>query len=79
MGKKDADSEMLKLLFEIVRDGKKLAEEHEQQARQIRAEIEALQSQPNGDHRQKQIREKVEAFLALPSRCDREVRNAFND
>ena len=79
MGKKDADSEMLKMLFGIVRDGKKLAEEHDQQARQTRAEIEALQSQPNGDHRQKQIQEKVRDFLALPNRSDREVRNAFND
>ena len=79
MGEKDADTEMLKMLSGIVRKCKKQAEEAEQQARETRAEIEALQSQPNGDHRQKQIREKVEAFLALPHRGDREVRNTFND
>jgi DNA invertase Pin-like site-specific DNA recombinase len=79
MGEKDADTEMIKMLSGIVRKAKKQAEEAEQQARETRAEIEALQSQPNGDHRQKQIREKVDAFLALPNRGDREVRNAFND
>ena len=79
MGQKDADLEMVKMLSVIVSKGKKQAEEVEQQARETRAEIEALQSQPNGDHRQKQIREKVDAFLALPNRGDREVRNAFND
>ena len=79
MGEKDTDPELLKMYGEIIRKGKKQAEEVEQQARETRAEIEALQSQPNGDHRQKQIREKVDAFLALPNRGDREVRNAFND
>ena len=79
MGEKDTDPELLKMYGEIVRKSKKQAEEVEQQARETRAEIEALQSQPNGDHRQKQIREKVEAFLALPHRGDREVRNTFND
>ena len=79
MGEKDADTEMLKMLSGIIRKGKKQAEEAEQQARETRAEIEALQSQPNGDHRQKQIREKVDAFLALPNRGDRGVRNAFNN
>ena len=79
MGEKDTDPELLKMYGEIVRKSKKQAEEVEQQARETRAEIEALQSQPNGDHRQKQIREKVEAFLALPNRSDRQVRNAFND
>ena len=79
MGQKDADLEMVKMLSVIVSKGKKQAEEVEQQARETRAEIEALQLQPNGDHRQKQIREKVDAFLALPNRGDREVRNAFND
>ena len=79
MGQKDADLEMVKMLSGIVSKGKKQAEEVEQQARETRAEIEALQSQPNGDHRQKQIREKVDAFLALPNRSDREARNAFND
>lgn len=79
MGQKDADLEMVKILSEIVSKGKKQAEKVEQQARDTRAEIESLQSQPNGDHRQKQIREKVNAFLALPNRSDREVRNAFND
>ena len=79
MGEKDADTGTIKMLSDIVSKGKKQAEEVEQQARETRAEIEALQSQPNGDHRQKQIREKVEAFLALPNRADREVRNAFNE
>ena len=79
MGEKDADLEMVKMLSVIVSKGKKQAEEAEQQARETRAEIEALQSQPNGDHRQKQIRERAEAFLAQPNRADREVRNAFND
>ena len=79
MGQKDADLEMVKMLSVIVSKGKKQAEEAEQQAREIRAEIEALQSQPNGDHRQKQIQERAEAFLAQPNRADREVRNAFND
>ena len=79
MGEKDADTEMIKMLSGIVSKSKKQAEEVEQQARETRAEIEALQSQPNGDHRQKQIREKVDAFLALPNRGDREVRNTFND
>ena len=79
MGEKDADIEMFKMLSSIVRKGEKQAQEAEQQALQTRAEIEALQSQPNGDHRQKQIREKVQAFMAQPNRADREVRNAFND
>ena len=79
MGEKDADIEMVKMLSAYVSKGEKQAKEAEQQALQTRAEIEALQSQPNGDHRQKQIREKVQAFMAQPNRADREVRNAFND
>ena len=79
MGEKDADIEMVKMLSAYVSKGEKQANEAEQQALQTRAEIEALQSQPNGDHRQKQIREKVQAFMAQPNRADREVRNAFND
>ena len=79
MGEKNADIEMVKMLSAIVSKGEKQAKEAEQQALRIRAEIEALQSQPNGDHRQKQIREKVQAFMAQPNRADREVRNAFND
>ena len=79
MGEKDADIEMVKMLSAIVSKGEKQAKEAEQQALRTRAEIEALQSQPNGDHRQKQIREKVQAFMSQPHRADREVRNAFND
>ena len=79
MGEKNADIEMVKMLSAIVSKGEKQAKEAEQQALRTRAEIEALQSQPNGDHRQKQIREKVQAFMAQPNRADREVRNAFND
>jgi DNA invertase Pin-like site-specific DNA recombinase len=79
MGEKNADIEMVKILRAIVSKGEKQAKEAEQQALRTRAEIEALQSQPNGDHRQKQIREKVQAFMAQPKRADREVRNAFND
>ena len=79
MGEKDADIEMFKMLSSIVRKGEKQAQEAEQQALQTRAEIEALQSQPNGNQWQKQIREKVQAFIAQSNRADREVRNAFND
>ena len=79
MGQKDADIEMVKMLSEYVSKGQKQAKEAEQQAQQTRAEIEALKSQPNGDYRQKQIREKVQAFMAQQNRADREVRNAFND
>lgn len=79
MGEKDADLDLLKMLGEIVSKGDKQADEADQQAKQTRAEIDSLQSQPSGDHMHKQIREKVEAFLALPNRSDREVRNAFND
>ena len=79
MEAKDADLDLLKMLGEIVRKAEKQAEEAENQTRQTEAEIQALQSQPSGEHMQKQIREKVEAFLALPNRSDREVRNAFND
>ena len=79
IGEKDADIEMVKMLSAYVSKGEKQAKEAEQQALQTRAEIEALQSQPNGDHRQKQIREKVQEFMAQPNRADREVRNAFND
>ena len=76
---KDADLELLKMLGEIVRKAEKQAEEAEKQANQTNAEIQALQLQPSGAHMQEQIRNKVEAFLALPNRSDREVRNAFND
>ena len=79
MGQKDADIEMVKMLSKYVSKGQKQAKEAEQQAQQTRAEIEALKSQPNGDYRQKQIREKVQAFMAQQNRADREVRNAFND
>ncbi|MDC3008903.1 recombinase family protein [bacterium] len=79
MGQKDADIEMVKMLSEYVSKGQKQAKEAEQQAQQTRAEIEALKSQPNGDYRQKQIREKAQAFMAQQNRADREVRNAFND
>ena len=79
MGQKDADIEMVKMLSEYVSKSQKQAKEAEQQAQQTRAEIEALKSQPNGDYRQKQIREKVQAFMAQQNRADREVRNAFND
>ena len=76
---KDADLDLLKMLGEIVRKAEKQAEEAENQTRETGAEIQALQSQPSGEHMQKQIREKVEAFLALPNRSDREARNTFND
>ena len=76
---KDADLDLLKMLGEIVRKAEKQAEEAENQANQTNAEIQALQLQPSGAHMQEQIRDKVEAFLALPNRSDREVRNAFND
>ena len=67
------------MLSAIVSKGDKQAKEAEQQAKQTRAEIDALQSQPSDEHMQKQMREKAEAFLALPNRSYREVRNAFND
>ncbi|WP_250396811.1 hypothetical protein [Synechococcus sp. MU1651] len=76
---KDADLDLLKMLGEIVCKAEKQAEEAENQTRETGAEIQALQSQPSGEHMQKQIREKVEAFLALPNRSDREARNTFND
>ena len=76
---KDADLDLLKMLGEIVRKAEKQAEEAENQANQTKAEIQALQLQPSGAHMQDQIRNQVEAFLALPNRSDREVRNAFND
>ena len=76
---KDADLDLLKMLGEIVRKAEKQAEEAENQANQTNAEIQALQLQPSGAHMQEQIRNKVKAFLALPNRSDREVRNAFND
>ena len=76
---KDADLDLLKMFGEIVRKAEKQAEEAEKQANQTNAEIQALQLQPSGAHMQEQIRNKVEAFLALPNRSDREVRNAFND
>ena len=79
MEQKDADLDLLKMLGEIVRKAEKQAEEAENQTRETGAEIQALQSQPSGEHMQKQIREKVEAFLALPNRSDREARNTFND
>ena len=79
MGEKDADLSLLKMLSDIVSTANKQAEEAEQQAQKTEAEIAALQSQPSGEHVQRQIREKVNAFLALPNRSDREVRNAFND
>ena len=79
MEQKDADLDLLKMLGEIVRKAEKQAEEAENQTRETGAEIQALQSQPSGEHMQKQIREKVEAFLALLNRSDREARNTFND
>ena len=59
IGEKDADIKMVKMLSAIISKADKLAKEAEQQAKQTRAEIDALQSQPSGDHMQKQIREKA--------------------
>ena len=79
MGEKDADLSLLKMLSEIVSTANKQAEDAELQAQKTEAEIAALQLQPNGERVQNQIREKVNAFLSLTNRSDREVRNGFND
>ena len=79
MEQKDADLDLLKMLGEIVSKAEKQAEEAEKQANQTNAEIQALQLQPSGADMKEQIRDKVEEFLALPNRSDRENRNAFND
>ena len=79
MSETDIDVEQIKMLSSIVSKANKQTEEAELQVQKTDAEIEALQSQPSGEHVQRQIREKVNTFLALPNRSDREVRNAFND
>ena len=48
-------TDMVKKLSAIVSKGDKQAKEAEQQAKQTRAEIDALQSQHIGEHMQKEI------------------------
>ena len=74
----NADKDLLKFYGELALKAKKQADAAEDQTKQTRAELKALQALPDGANMKEQIRNKLEEFLLLPNRADRDVRNKFS-